>query len=127
MAVQVATGRLPQPHSAKRLARPLRVVRNIAQAVTRCLESFVLRQATVNCHRHESKSQPRQRSCFCRAAETAEILNLTTGRLAKWRLYGGGPEFVRLGRRIFYRKEILEQFIDRKTYQHTSAYGKRSG
>jgi predicted DNA-binding transcriptional regulator AlpA len=54
--------------------------------------------------------------------QAAVILNLTTSSLAKWRVYGGGPEFVKLGRRILYRQSALDSFIEAKTYPHTSAY-----
>lgn len=54
--------------------------------------------------------------------QTAEFLNLAPPTLAKWRLQGGGPTFVRLGGRIFYRRSTLEQFLSEKTFPHTSAY-----
>ena len=54
--------------------------------------------------------------------QAAIILHLTTSTLAKWRVYGGGPSFAKLGRRIFYRQSVLESFIATKTYPHTSAY-----
>jgi len=52
----------------------------------------------------------------------ADYLSLSKNKLDSWRLTGGGPEFVRLGRRIFYRRSSLDQFITAHTYAHTSGY-----
>jgi hypothetical protein len=38
--------------------------------------------------------------------------------LAKWRCLGGGPEFVRVGSRIFYEQSALDAWLD--TRRHTS-------
>ena len=54
--------------------------------------------------------------------QTANILHLSTSALAKWRVYGGGPAFSKLGRRVFYRQSVLDSFIAANTYPHTSAY-----
>ena len=54
--------------------------------------------------------------------QAADILHLSTSTLAKWRVYGGGPAFSKLGRRVFYRQTVLDSFIAAKTYPHTSAY-----
>lgn len=58
--------------------------------------------------------------------EAAEYLNLSRATLDKWRIQGGGPEFARIGGRIFYRRSILEQFIAGNTYPHTSAYRRKT-
>jgi hypothetical protein len=44
--------------------------------------------------------------------QAAEILHLTPGTLATWRSQRRGPAFVKLGRRVFYRREDLRTFID---------------
>jgi hypothetical protein len=44
--------------------------------------------------------------------EVAEMLGMTPGSLANWRVTGGGPVFVRIGtRKIMYRSEDVEAFI----------------
>jgi len=58
--------------------------------------------------------------------DAAAYLSLSRATLDKWRVQGGGPEFVRIGRRIFYRRNVLEKFISGKTYPHTSAYERGS-
>ena len=45
--------------------------------------------------------------------DAAEYLGgLVVGTLAKWRHYGQGPAFVRVGSRIFYDRADLDAFID---------------
>ena len=57
-----------------------------------------------------------------RVQQAADILGLSAGTLNKWRVTGGGPEFIKLGRNILYRRETLEAFILSKSRPHTSAY-----
>lgn len=54
--------------------------------------------------------------------EAAKFLRLSPTTLNGWRLTGGGPEFVRLGRRIYYRIDVLEKFLVQNSFPHTSAY-----
>jgi hypothetical protein len=42
------------------------------------------------------------------------LLNVTTDTLKVWRVEGHGPDFTRLGRRIFYRSTDVEKWIDRQ-------------
>jgi hypothetical protein len=41
----------------------------------------------------------------------AEILHQTAGTLATWRSQRRGPAFVKLGRRVFYRRDDLHAYI----------------
>ena len=52
--------------------------------------------------------------------ETAEALGLAVGTLNKWRVQGGGPKFVRLGRRVAYRIVDIEDFISNGLRRSTS-------
>jgi hypothetical protein len=42
---------------------------------------------------------------------TADFLGVRPKTLAKWRVYGGGPPFVRLGGRVFYEAADLEKYV----------------
>ncbi len=53
---------------------------------------------------------------------TSEFLGVAPSTLAKWRVVGNGPAFVRVGGRIMYRRTALDAFIDARSYPHTSAY-----
>jgi hypothetical protein len=54
--------------------------------------------------------------------EAADYLRMKIQTLANWRCYGGGPEFTRVGNRIFYPMSKLRAFI--RIYSSTSEYGK---
>jgi hypothetical protein len=54
--------------------------------------------------------------------EAADYLRMKIQTLANWRCYGGGPEFTRVGNRIFYPMSKLPAFI--RIYSSTSEYGK---
>lgn len=57
-----------------------------------------------------------------RVGQAADLLCVSASTLNKWRVVGGGPEFLKLGRRILYRRDTLEKFISSKAKPHTSAY-----
>jgi hypothetical protein len=40
--------------------------------------------------------------------------------LAKWRVYGTGPVFVKIGKRVFYEESALDAFIDQGRRTSTS-------
>ena len=52
--------------------------------------------------------------------EAAKMLRLSPSTLAKWRCYGQGPAFVRVGARVFYESAELERFIERNRCRSTS-------
>jgi len=45
--------------------------------------------------------------------ETARFLRISPKTLPRWRWEGTGPTFVRVGRKILYRREDLEKFVRR--------------
>lgn len=56
------------------------------------------------------------------AKDAAEYLGVSEGTLAKWRLTGGGPKFVKVGSRVRYNVKELDGFMEENTFPHTSAY-----
>lgn len=50
----------------------------------------------------------------------ARNLGVTENCLAKWRCLGGGPKFVKIGRRIRYRRTDLDAFITERVRASTS-------
>jgi predicted DNA-binding transcriptional regulator AlpA len=56
------------------------------------------------------------------AEQVAQRLGLSISTLAKMRLYGTGPAYSKLGRRVVYRLEDLEAWITANRYQSTSEY-----
>lgn len=55
--------------------------------------------------------------------EAARYLRLQKQTLEAWRLKGIGPVFVKLGRRVVYRREALEQFMAERERRSTSDTG----
>ena len=50
----------------------------------------------------------------------AEQLGLTPGTLAKWRVYGTGPRFIRIGRRIGYDPADVAEWLNARRVNSTS-------
>lgn len=56
--------------------------------------------------------------------EAAEVVRLSTSTLCKLRCNGGGPKFIRAGRKILYRRADLVAWLEAKTFGSTSEYGR---
>jgi predicted DNA-binding transcriptional regulator AlpA len=54
------------------------------------------------------------------ASEASKVLGLAPSTLAKLRLSGNGPVYCKLGRRVVYRKEDLEAWLDSRVARNTS-------
>ena len=52
--------------------------------------------------------------------QATEFLNVGSQTLAQWRSKGGGPTFLRYGRRVMYRKSDLLAWLAEREYQNTS-------
>ena len=65
---------------------------------------------------HEEKECKRMR----KTTEAAQWLGLSPATLEAWRVRGGGPEFVKLGRAVRYSDEALDAFKARNTRTSTS-------
>jgi len=46
--------------------------------------------------------------------EAAEFLRVSPQTLPRWRFDGTGPAFVRVGRKILYRRADLEEYVRRR-------------
>ena len=55
--------------------------------------------------------------------EAAAYLRLQKQTLEAWRLRGVGPVFLKLGRRVLYRKEAVEKFMVERERSSTSDRG----
>ena len=54
------------------------------------------------------------------AAAAEYFGGIVVGTLAKWRHFGGGPAYVRIGSRIFYEKSALDAYIASRRRSSTS-------
>lgn len=52
--------------------------------------------------------------------EAADQLRTNARTLERWRTTGTGPAFVKVGRRVCYRRSDLEAFVQRQTRQQTT-------
>jgi predicted DNA-binding transcriptional regulator AlpA len=61
------------------------------------------------------------------AQRAADWLGLSTSTLAKLRLTGNGPAYSKLGRRVVYRIDDLDEWIRAHRHKSTSEYGVKGG
>ena len=59
------------------------------------------------------------------AEEVAEIYSIAAGTLANWRTQGRGPKYFRVGRKILYRLEDVENFLFQNPVMTTDAHDLR--
>ena len=55
-----------------------------------------------------------------RTPEAAEYTGVSEAKLAKLRVYGGGPRFARLGRAVIYDPDDLDAWINSRKVSSTS-------
>jgi hypothetical protein len=48
---------------------------------------------------------------YLNAHAAAEAVNLSQSTLAKFRVVGGGPEYLKLGRRVVYPRDALDAWM----------------
>lgn len=54
--------------------------------------------------------------------EAAKKLGLSNSTLAKMRVYGRGPQYLKLGRRVVYSLADLEAWLNENRHRSTSEY-----
>jgi excisionase family DNA binding protein len=54
--------------------------------------------------------------------QAAAFLRVSKSYLDKLRVYGGGPRFLRFGRKILYRKSELNVWAEQRCFSSTSEY-----
>ncbi len=51
--------------------------------------------------------------------ELAELVHTTPGQLAQLRYRGGGPRYMKFGRKVLYRREDVEAYLEENSYART--------
>ena len=51
--------------------------------------------------------------------EAARYLGLAVSTLNKWRCYGTGPKYLKLGRAVRYRQDELDHFLEKRLLRST--------
>ena len=59
---------------------------------------------------------------FLTPKQAGGYLHVSKSYLDKLRVYGGGPNFLRFGRKILYRKSELNRWAAERSFNSTSAY-----
>ena len=67
------------------------------------------------------RSLPEWGDTLIAAAQVPKYLGIQRQTLARWRHEGFGPQWVRMGRRIFYRSSDLRAWIESRVRHNTIA------
>jgi excisionase family DNA binding protein len=59
--------------------------------------------------------------------QAAQFLGLSPRTLESWRLTGNGPAYIKVGRRVRYRRSDLEAWLDARRRTSTSDPGSSTG
>ncbi|GJL95392.1 MAG: hypothetical protein DHS20C05_17970 [Hyphococcus sp.] len=70
-------------------------------------------------HSHAQKMQNENAERLTNS-EAAEYLGLKIATLNKWRVYGDGPPYLKVGRLIQYRKSDLDAYLNERLMRSTS-------
>ena len=63
---------------------------------------------------------PEESSKYLTPSEAAEYLRISASTLAKLRVYGGGPPFIRIGRAVRYSRPVLDAYMAARIARSTS-------
>lgn len=58
-------------------------------------------------------------------AAAAPYIKHAESTMNRWRVEGSGPPFIKLGRKVFYRKADLDAWLERHVVSSTSEAGAR--
>jgi predicted DNA-binding transcriptional regulator AlpA len=80
-----------------------------------------------NCALPKQFEHSPQGSMFLTQNEVATLLRLSPRTLERHRLAGTGPAYVKLGRRVVYKREAVEAWATANTFSSTSDKGDHHG
>jgi predicted DNA-binding transcriptional regulator AlpA len=60
-------------------------------------------------------------NAMLRTPQAAEYLGVSAATLCKWRVFGGGPRYKKLGRAVVYDPTELRDWLDARSQVSTSA------
>lgn len=66
-----------------------------------------------------ASEQTLHRSQFLEIEEVVALLRVSSSLLAKWRMRGRGPRFIKVGRRILYERSELSRWLAAQTHRST--------
>ena len=87
----------------------------------------MLKKQKTNLPERETMIQPTPvnspRDPLMTVKQTAAYLCVSKSFLDKARLTGEGPGFIRIGRKILYRKSVVDAWLQQRQFASTSQYG----
>jgi hypothetical protein len=84
-----------------------------------CGDGRAFREVQVSIEHSPARASVAPRRLFD-PQEASDYLRMAKQTLARWRCYGLGPRFVRIGGRIFYDVADLDAFITARKFQSTA-------
>jgi predicted DNA-binding transcriptional regulator AlpA len=54
--------------------------------------------------------------------DLALMLDISPKTLERWRYQGTGPQYKKIGRRVYYALSDLEDYLEKQTFQSTAEY-----
>ena len=67
----------------------------------------------------QTTSSPSEASMMLTTKQAAAHLSLSVSTLNKWRCYGTGPKYLKLGRAVRYSHDELNRFLAERLYSST--------
>jgi predicted DNA-binding transcriptional regulator AlpA len=58
--------------------------------------------------------------------QASKFLELSPKTLQKYRMQGGGPKFIKIGRKIRYRRKHLDEWLETRTFENTGQVPKQA-
>ena len=74
--------------------------------------------------RHADALPPPDPDALLTTEEAAPRVRLSPRTLERYRVTGGGPEFLKVGRLVFYQRKTLDAWLETKRRRSTSDPGK---
>jgi predicted DNA-binding transcriptional regulator AlpA len=71
----------------------------------------------------EDKGRPTIPEALWRPPRASKYLSQSENRLAKLRVSGEGPPFIKIGKSVYYRKRDLDEWVERHLRTSTSEKG----
>ncbi len=65
-------------------------------------------------------------SQLIKSPDAATLLCISPITLRKWRWEGKGPKFIKVGRKVAYRKSDIDEFIEAQVRRSTSDTGTKA-
>lgn len=72
-------------------------------------------------HINENRQDIMQKTLLS-SKQLSRILNKSKGTLARWRLEGCGPKFIKIGRDVMYDLAEINSWIEKNTFSSTSQF-----